>query len=155
MFWAFVGILIGVLIGLSTKFSIPPEFARYTAVAILAMIDSIFGAWRADLVERFSFKIKGANKFSNLLLNRGSDIYDPVVFITGLIFNTALAAAFTYLGDRLGINLYIAVLVVFTWRIFINLGVIRRILFKRYKKKPLLKAKSETHKETLSSGSEN
>ncbi|EKD49346.1 MAG: small basic protein [uncultured bacterium] len=132
MFWAFVGIVIGVLIGIFSKFSIPPEYARYTAVAILAMVDSIFGAWRADLVSMRKYKTDYTHRGPEKK-DEKRDKYDPVIFITGLIFNTALASAFTYLGDRLGLDIYIAVIVVFTWRIFMNLGVVRRILFHRGK----------------------
>ncbi len=130
MIWAFVGVIIGIVAGILSQFALPPEYARYTAVAVLAMVDSIFGAWRAELVTRhkyqtdYTFKGPGAkNKRDN---------YSPFIFISGLIFNTGLAAAFTYLGDRLGLDIYLAVVVVFTWRIFMNLGVVRRVYFERF-----------------------
>lgn len=133
MIWAFVGIVIGILVGVFSDFSIPPEWARYTAVAILAMVDSIFGAWRAELVTRFQYKTDYSFKGPGFKGKR--DNYDPIIFISGLAFNTALAAAFTYLGDRLGLDIFIAVMVVFTWRIFMNLGVVRRIYFDKWRKR--------------------
>jgi small basic protein len=113
MWWAILGFILGAGIGLLCKFSIPPEYARYTAVAILAALDSVFGAVRADL----------------------SDEYDNWVFISGLGFNMVVAAGITYLGDRLGLDLYIAVLVAFIIRIFMNIGSIRRHLLAKIRKK--------------------
>jgi small basic protein len=132
MFWAFLGVFIGIAAGVVSQFSIPPEFARYTAVAVLAMVDSIFGAWRAELVTRHQYRTDYSYKGPGSKQKR--DFYDPVIFISGLVFNTALAAAFTYLGDRLGLDIYIAVIVVFTWRIFMNLGVVRRVYLARFRK---------------------
>lgn len=48
MWWAILGLILGIGIGAIFKFSIPPEYARYTAVAILAALDSVFGAVKAD-----------------------------------------------------------------------------------------------------------
>ncbi|MFC1721355.1 small basic family protein [Patescibacteria group bacterium] len=132
MFWAFIGVVIGIAVGVVSHFAIPPEFARYTAVAVLAMVDSIFGAWRAELVTRYQYKTDYTFKGPGSKQKR--DQYDPVIFISGLVFNTALAAAFTYLGDRLGLDIYIAVIVVFTWRIFMNLGVVRRVYLSKWRK---------------------
>ena len=38
----------------------------------------------------------------------------------------AIAAGLTFLGDRLGIDLYLVALFAFGWRIFQNVAVIRR-----------------------------
>lgn len=103
MWFALIGLLIGVAIGIFAPLSIPVEFARYTAVGILGILDSILGAVRADLQGK----------------------YDSSIFISGLFFNMALAILITYIGDRLGLDLYLAVLVVFTLRIFDNIATIR------------------------------
>ena len=44
----------------------------------------------------------------------------------GFYTNALLAAALTFLGDRLGIDLYLVALFAFGWRIFQNVAVIRR-----------------------------
>lgn len=113
MWWAILGLILGIGIGAIFKFSIPPEYARYTAVAILAALDSVFGAVKADF----------------------EDKYDNVVFISGLAFNMAIAAGITYLGDRLGLDLYIAVLVAFIIRIFMNIGSIRHYILDKIRKR--------------------
>lgn len=103
MWYGLIGLLIGIGIGIFSPLTIPVEFARYTAVGILGILDSILGAIRADLQGK----------------------YNTTIFISGLIFNMILAIAITYIGDRLGLDLYLAVLVVFTLRIFLNIGTIR------------------------------
>jgi len=106
LIFAILFCLLGVLVGLNAPVQIPVGYARYTAVMLLAAVDSIFGAFKA-------------------LLNRN---YENRVFLSGLLANTAVAGGLTYLGDTLGIELYIAAVVAFGVRIFDNLGVIRRHL---------------------------
>jgi len=103
MWYGIFGLIIGLIIGFLAPLSIPIEFARYTAVGILGIFDSILGAIRADLQGK----------------------YDSTIFISGLIFNMVLAIAITYLGDRLSLDLYLAVLIVFTLRMFNNIATIR------------------------------
>jgi len=103
MYFVFIGILLGILVGSFLKINIPPEYARYTAVAILGVIDSIFGALRSE------------TKYK----------YDSVIFVTGLLFNMALAIFITYVGDKLNVELYLAVVIAFIIRIFLNIGIIR------------------------------
>lgn len=113
MFWPILGIVLGITFGIIFPFSIPVQYARYTAVAILAALDSIFGAIRSDFEEK----------------------YRNSIFISGLAFNMILAALITYLGDNLGLDLYIAVVVAFTFRILLNIGKIRRHILEKFKKK--------------------
>ena len=42
-----------VILGLVLSVQVPPEWARYTALAMLAAFDSVVGAWRADLDGQF------------------------------------------------------------------------------------------------------
>ena len=95
---------IGVAIGLFSPVTIPVGYARYTAVAILAGLDSIFGAFKSYIAGTF----------------------EPRVFLSGVVTNMALAGGLTYLGDKLGVDLSIAAIVAFGVRIFNNLGSIRR-----------------------------
>lgn len=111
MVYAFLGLFIGVVAGILSGVSIPLEFAHYSAVVILGLFDSIIGALRADIAD---------NRF------------DTTVFLSGLLFNAILALGITYLGETLGLNLYLAATVVFTFRIFQNVGVTRRVLLDRW-----------------------
>ena len=101
---AIVFALLGVLLGLLSPVTIPVTYARYTAIALLAALDSIFGAFKAYIAGSFEAR----------------------VFFSGLITNMALAAGLTYFGDKLGVDLSIAAIVAFGVRIFNNLGAIRR-----------------------------
>jgi small basic protein len=104
-----LGLLAGIVVGLIFSLSIPTDYARYTAIAVLAALDSILGAARAELESH----------------------YDNRVFISGLLTNMLLAGLLTFLGDRLGVDLYVAAIVAFGVRLFNNLGIIRRRLFFR------------------------
>lgn len=103
MLYAIVGLIVGILIGIYTPFAIPVYAARYTAIAILGIVDSLLGALRADLQKNYSHTI----------------------FVSGLFFNLIVAIVITLLGDRLGLDLYLAAVIVFTFRIFANLAKIR------------------------------
>ncbi|MGG7143686.1 small basic family protein [Clostridium nigeriense] len=108
---AFIGLLLGVLLGLLLDVNIPETLSPYMSVAILACLDSVFGAVRASLSKNFKADI----------------------FISGFFGNAILAAALAYLGDKLGIPIYIAAVIVFGGRIFDNFAVIRRLIIERLK----------------------
>jgi small basic protein len=95
---------LGMALGLLSPVTIPITYARYTAVALLAGLDSIFGAFKAYIAGTF----------------------EPRVFLSGLVTNMALAGGLTYVGDKLGVDLSIAAIVAFGVRIFNNLASIRR-----------------------------
>ena len=99
-----VGLLFGIAIGMVFSLSVPADYARYTATAILAGLDSILGAARAEMEGE----------------------YNNEVFISGLVTNMLLAGLLTFLGDRLGVELYFAAIVAFGARLFNNLAAIRR-----------------------------
>lgn len=109
MFLPIAGLALGVFIGLIFPITIPMEYAKFTSVALLASLDSVFGGLRAGSEERF----------------------DNTVFITGFFTNALLAAGLVYIGDRLGIDLYYVALLAFGLRIFQNLAIIRRYFLKK------------------------
>jgi small basic protein len=98
------GLLVGVLLGLVLNVNVSFEFARYTAVAILAALDSVLGAVRAEL----------------------DGGYDNRIFISGFVTNAIVAVLLTFIGDRLGLDLYLVALLTFGLRIFQNVALIRR-----------------------------
>jgi len=112
MIWIVAGFLIGISFGAISPFAIPAEYARYTAVSILAILDSAIGALRAEIQKDYS----------------------SLIFISGLIFNMLFAALIVWFGDRLGLDLYLAVIVVLTLRILQNVGIIRRFYVLKYLK---------------------
>ncbi len=111
MIYAFFGIFIGLIIGFISEFSIPLEYAHYSAVVVLGLLDAIFWAVRSDIVDK---------TFNNIIL------------LSGLLFNAIFALFITYLWETLGLNLYLAATVVFTFRIFQNVGITRRVLLDKW-----------------------
>lgn len=103
-------LLFGIFIGLQMPVFIPFMYAKYMSIAILAALDSVFGGIRAYM----------------------EDVFDNVVFVSGFFINIVLAAGLAYLGDRLGVELYLAAVVAFGVRIFQNLAIIRRYLLKKW-----------------------
>lgn len=114
MIWALIGVLFGIIVGFALNIPIPIEYTRYTAVVSIGILDAIFGAIRAEVTK---------------------DNYDAIIFLTGLFFNVVLAIGITYLGDKLGLDLYLAATVVFTFRIFTNVGITRRAILQTYLQK--------------------
>jgi small basic protein len=103
-------LLIGLIIGYNMPVLLPVIYAKYMSIAILAALDSVLGGIRAYMDKEF----------------------DNTIFISGFIINSLLAAGLAYLGDRLGVELYLAAIIVFGVRLFQNLGIIRRYLMKKY-----------------------
>jgi small basic protein len=60
--------------------------------------------------------------------------FDNRIFLSGFFANIVLAGGLTFLGDRLGVELYIAAIVAFGVRLFDNLAIIRRQLLTRWAK---------------------
>jgi len=113
MYLAILGLAIGLVIGAFLQFDIPPEYTRYTAVAIIGVFDSLFGAIRSQIEGK----------------------YDTLTFFTGLVFNIIMALIITYFGDKLNLDLYLAILIAFTIRIFQNLGIIKSVTIETIKNK--------------------
>lgn len=107
MYLVVLGLALGLIIGGFLRFDIPPELARYTAVAIVGILDSLFGAVRASIEKKYS----------------------TTIFMTGLLFNMIVAVLITFIGDKLNLDLYLAILVAFTIRIFANIGIIKTTAF--------------------------
>ena len=115
-----IGLLAGVLIGFLVPYEFPGTFTPYIAVAILAAFDSLFGGVNAKIKGRFSLPI----------------------FLSGFFGNAAIAAVLTYAGEKLGVNLSIAAVVVFGTRLFQNFAEIRRNLLTNRRKRGIIEDKN-------------
>ena len=105
-----IAILLGILAGLYVPYELSDGTLPYVAVGLLAVMDTVFGGIWSYFEHRFKV----------------------AMFISGLISNAVLAILFVLMGNKLGIDLSLAVVVVFGVRIFNNLSSIRRFLFERY-----------------------
>ncbi|ACV61948.1 protein of unknown function DUF1290 [Desulfofarcimen acetoxidans DSM 771] len=106
---AVLGLFLGVMIGLNVPLILPSIYAHYMSVAVLAALDSVLGGIRSAMEDKF----------------------DNGIFLTGFFSNALLAAGLAFIGERLGIELYLAAVVAFGVRLFQNLAIIRRHLLKR------------------------
>ena len=104
---------LGIVAGLWMPYNLTPEMAPYVAIAIVAALDSVFGGITAYMKKKF----------------------DITIFFTRLFSNALLAAGLAYLGNSLGINLALAAIVIFGWRMFQNFAAMRHILLEKYRKR--------------------
>ena len=58
--------------------------------------------------------------------------FDIKIFISGFFGNAILAILLTILGQKLNVDIYLAAIVVFVWRMFSNLGIIRRYYVEKW-----------------------
>ena len=83
---------------------------QYAAVACLAGFDTVCGGIRSGMEGKFH-----------------SD-----VFATGFVSNVVISFFLAFLGDRIGVDLFLAVALVLGARIFTNLSLIRRFLLTKW-----------------------
>ncbi len=102
-------LILGLVIGFQLPLFLPIVLSKYMAIAILAVLDSVFGGIRAYM----------------------ENIFDSTIFLSGFVTNALLAAGLAYLGDLLGVELYLAAVVAFGVRLFQNLAIIRRYMFRK------------------------
>src|SRR5256885_2171537 len=101
----FVGLIAGFCAVYFTKAQLPMDIASYLAIAALAGLDSVVGGIRAGAEQKFNSKI----------------------LLSGFFINLIFAVGLAYLGDVIGVDLFLAVEVALGGRIFLNLSVIRRV----------------------------
>ena len=106
MIISIVGLSVGILLGMICPLDIPVAYSRLFSVALIAALDSVFGGIRADMDGKF----------------------DNTIFLSGFVVNALRAAVLVYLGDQLGMDLYMVALIAFGLRVFQNLAIIRRYM---------------------------
>lgn len=107
-----VACLLGVVVGLNTPM-ISYTYSSYLAIAIIAALDSVFGGISSVIDKKFNMK----------------------TFISGFFGNAILAILLTVLGEKLNVDIYLAAIVVFVGRMFMNLGNIRRYYVEKWTEK--------------------
>ena len=98
-----IGCILGALIGMNAPM-ISYTYSSYLAIAIIAALYSVFGGITSVINKNFDLKI----------------------FVTGFFGNAILAILLTILGQKLNVDIYLAAIVVFVGRMFVNLAIIRR-----------------------------
>lgn len=101
-------VIAGILTGLNVV--VPYSFSQYIAVAILACLDSVFGAFSANIEKKFKMN----------------------VFLTGFFGNSLIAIFLVYIGTKLNLDLYLGAVIVFTGRLLNNFTVIRHEALEKF-----------------------
>ena len=112
----FIAILVGCILGALVGINVPLisySYSSYLAIAIIAALDSVFGGITGVLKQEFDFN----------------------VFISGFFCNSILSILLTYLGNKLNLDIYLAAIVVFVGRMFLNLTIIRKYYIEKWTKK--------------------
>ena len=107
-----IGCILGAIVGVNAPI-ISYTYSSYLAIAIIASLDSVFGGITGVLKGEFDFK----------------------VFISGFFCNSILSILLTYLGNKLDVDIYLAAIVVFVGRMFLNLTIIRKYYIDKWSKK--------------------
>ena len=112
---ALIGIILGIVLGIIAGIYAPTisyTYSQYLALGIIAALDSVFGGISSSLQGKFDLKI----------------------FISGFFGNAILSMALAFLGQRLNVDIYLAAIVVFVGRMFMNLSLIRRHYLEKWSK---------------------
>mgnify|MGYP003300879912 CR=1 FL=1 len=107
-----LGCILGAIVGMNAPI-ISYTYSSYLAIAIIAALDSVFGGISAVIKKNFDLKI----------------------FLSGFFGNAILSIALTYLGEKLNVDIYLAAIIVFVGRMFVNLGIIRRYYVEKWSRK--------------------
>lgn len=117
-----IGCILGAMLGMNAPM-ISYTYSSYLAIAIIAALDSVFGGIASVINKKFDMKI----------------------FISGFFGNAILAILLTMLGEKLNVDIYLAAIVVFVWRMFMNLGIIRRYYVDQWSNQ----LKEKNHKQNI------
>ena len=99
-----IGLVLGFILIYLANITVPGDYASYLSLATLAGLDAVIGGVRAGIEEKFKADI----------------------FISGFLVNTLLAVLLAYLGEQVGVDLFLAAVVALGGRVFLNLSLIRR-----------------------------
>ena len=99
-----IGLALGFAVVYFVPVKVPANLASYLSLAALAGLDSVLGGIRAGIEGKFHQDI----------------------FVSGFLVNTSLAVALAFLGDQIGVELWLAAVVLLGGRVFLNLSLIRR-----------------------------
>lgn len=119
-----VGCILGALVGMNAPV-ISYTYSSYLSIAIIAALDTVFGGIASVIKKNFDLKI----------------------FLSGFFGNAILSMALTYLGEKLNVDIYLAAIFVFVWRMFNNLGIIRRYYIEKWTMRVQTRIKNREHSE--------
>ena len=98
------GLIVGFFVIYIANVTVPADYASYLSLATLSGLDAVIGGIRAGIEEKFKTDI----------------------FLSGFLVNSFLAILLAYIGEQVGVDLFLAAVVVIGGRLFLNLSLIRR-----------------------------
>ncbi len=104
-----LALFVGLILGRFLSAPIEPLLGTYLAIAALAGMDTLFGGIRSAMETKFRSEI----------------------FVTGFVSNVLVSCLLAWLGDQIGINLFLAAAIILGTRIFSNISLMRRLLSNR------------------------
>ena len=124
IFLPIFALLIGILIGLRINLPMTGIIGNYLAISCMAAMDAVCGGLRSALEKKFQTDI----------------------FISGFIANILIAFFLAWLGDRIGLDLLLAIAIILGGRIFTNISIIRRYYLLSYNDKKKNQSNVPDHK---------
>lgn len=121
----FIGLLVGLTLGFVYPLHFPHSMTLYVGVALLGALDSALGGVRSRLKGEFHLSI----------------------FLSGTVGNALIAVFLTWLGEKMGIPMYLCAVVAFGTRMFQNFAEIRRELLTSKPKRDKIKQDIEAQGE--------
>ncbi len=112
MIYVIAGVVLGIIAGMNLNLVYNPEYAVYISLGILAIINTIF--------EMLNDNIKGELTF--------------IKSIFYLIGNLVYGLLLGYIGEQLGLPIYLAAVFAFGNNIYKNLRNIMNIMLEKYQK---------------------
>ena len=119
MWLPIIGLLIGVALGIWLPLEIPVIYSHYFAVILLGILDGILGGLKEGLEDNF----------------------DLLAFWSGILVTVAFALLLVYIGEHLGIELYLAVLFAFGFRILNLVSSVHNLAIEKFKSRSSEKRK--------------
>lgn len=119
-----LGCILGALLGINAPM-ISYTYSNYLAIAIVAALESVIGGIVAVENKKFDLKI----------------------FVSGFFVNGIVAILLTILGQKLNVDIYLAVIVVFVGRMLTNLSIIRRFYIEKWSENSKKKKEHEQKQE--------
>jgi len=113
MIYVAAGLVLGVIAGLNLDLVYSPEYAVYISLTVLAILNSIFDMLSENL-------------------NGELTPVKSLLFLTG---DLAFALFLGYIGEQLGLPIYLAAIFAFGNNIYKNLKIMINYLLEKYNKK--------------------
>lgn len=106
-----IGLVLGIVLGVWLPLEIPAVYSHYFAVVLFAALEGVLTG----------------------LLEGMQDSFDMLSFWSGILVTVVVAFLLVFMGEYLGVDLYLAVLFALGYRILQTAGDIHSLLMHKFK----------------------